>query len=67
MKLNLLDMKGKYDKHMLEELLPTLTEKQTKDLLEQTEYYYLCYPQGTGDDDLEQLLEDLYDLLVPET
>lgn len=53
-----------------EETLPTLLEglndKQKKSLLEETEYYLLCYPQGTGDPNLEDLLSLMYDYFYPE-
>lgn len=63
--MKLTNLKGQ-TKEQLQELLSTCSEYDTKDLLEQTEYYLLCYPQGTGDEQLEELLETMYDLLVPE-
>jgi hypothetical protein len=65
LKLKLLNLKNK-TKQELNQLLATLNEKQTKDLKEQQEYYLLCYPQGTGDSELEGLLADLDELWYPE-
>lgn len=65
MKLKLLNLKKKTEEE-LNELLKTLTDKQEKDLKEELDYYLLCYPQGTGDDDLEELMETLSLLWYPE-
>ena len=63
--MKLLSLLPKTKEEVLE-LLGTLTEKQTKDLKEQQEYYLLCYPQGTGDDQLEELLETLDQYWYPD-
>jgi hypothetical protein len=61
----LLNLKGKSSDE-LKELLSTLTEKQTQNLKEDQEYYLLCYPKGTGDEELEELLSELDQLWYPE-
>jgi hypothetical protein len=63
--MNLLNYK-QLTKEQLPEWLSTLTEKQLKDLKEQQEWYLLGYPQGTGDSDLEELLQNLDELWYPE-
>jgi hypothetical protein len=65
LKLDLLNLKTK-TKQELNQLLATLNEKQTQDLKNQQEYYLLCYPQGTGDNELEGLLSDLDELWYPD-
>jgi hypothetical protein len=65
MKPDLFSLKNKTP-DQLKEFLSTLSEKQTQDLKEQQEYYLLCYPQGTGDNELEELLSDLDQLWYPE-
>ena len=56
----------KLPKEELAAYLKDLTPKKLKDLEEEMEYYLLCYPQGTGDADLEDLLCDLSDYFYPE-
>ena len=46
--------------------LAELSESQLKNLSESVEYYLLSYPQGTGDQDLEDLLEVLAEYFYPE-
>lgn len=46
--------------------LSELTESQLSKLSESMDYYLLVYPQGTGDDDLEELLEVLSEYFYPE-
>lgn len=58
-KTNYLDPMLGLPSHEVVEYLGTLTESQTKNVQEEMEYYLLCYPQGTGDDELEELLETL--------
>jgi hypothetical protein len=47
-------------------LLSQLSPKKLKNLEESVEYYLLCYPQGTNDAELEELLANLYDHFNPE-
>ena len=63
MKLN--KLKGQ-TKQELERNLATLTEKQLKVLKEEADYYLLVYPQGTGDDELEDLLNLLTEMWYPD-
>ena len=66
MKSYLSPLKG-YSKEQLESHLSSLSDLQTKKLTEELEYYLLCYPQGTGDDELEELMELLSELLWPDS
>jgi hypothetical protein len=43
-----------------------MSDKQKKQLEESMEYYLLCYPQGTGDDLLEELLSQLSEYFYPD-
>jgi hypothetical protein len=63
--MDIFKLKGK-DKAALKEYLSTLTDKQTKDLIDLQEYYLACYPQSTGDSELEEVLADLDELFHPE-
>lgn len=63
MKLN--DLKG-FTKDELEKTLSTLSDTTVKYLKEEMEYYLLCYPQGTGDDELEDLMDTLTEVWYPE-
>jgi len=65
MKSFLFSLKGS-SKEDLEALLPSLSDKKKKDLEEELESYLLCYPQGTGDDELEDLMDLLAELFWPE-
>jgi hypothetical protein len=47
-------------------LLSQLSPKKLKNLEESVEYYLLCYPQGTNNAELEELLSDLFDHFNPE-
>jgi hypothetical protein len=66
MKPDLFSLKNKTPEQ-LKEFLSTLSEKQTQDLKDLQEYYLCCYPQGTGDSELEELLSDLDQLWYPES
>lgn len=61
----LFSLKGS-SKEDLESLLPSLSDKKKKDLLSDLEYYLLCFPQGTGDNELEDLMDLLSELFWPE-
>ena len=61
----LFSLKGS-SKEDLESLFPSLPDKKKKDLEEELEYYLLCYPQGTGDDELEELMGFLAELFWPD-
>ena len=61
----LFSLKGS-SKEDLESLLPSLSDKKKKDLEEELEHYLLCYPQGTGDDELEELMDSLAELFWPD-
>jgi hypothetical protein len=63
--MNLLNLKNQ-TKDELTEYLSSLTEKETKNLQEQQETYLLCYPKGTGDDELEELLQTLDQYWYPD-
>ena len=61
----LFSLKGS-SKEDLESLFPSLSDKKKKDLEEELGYYFLCYPQGTGDDELEELMGFLAELFWPD-
>ena len=48
-----------YETNQIVEVLKTLSKKQNDNLAEEVEYFLLTYPQGTGDDKLEDVLEIL--------
>jgi hypothetical protein len=50
----------------LTSLLLTLTDKKKEQLEKELEYYLLCYPMGTGDDELEDLMDLLSELMWPD-
>jgi hypothetical protein len=56
-----------YSTEQLKLHLSTLTETQLKLLNTDLEYWLLCYPQGTGDDELEELMDKLSELLWPDS
>ena len=61
----LFSLKGS-SKEDLESLLPSLSFSYQRELEEELEHYLLCYPQGTGDDELEELMGFLAELFWPD-
>ena len=47
-------------------LVATLSDKERKELLEEVEEILLLTPQGTGSEELEKTLNDLYLFFCPE-
>lgn len=59
-------LKQELSEEQLLAYLPEQTPSYLKNLLEEAEYYLLCYPQGTGNAALEELLSQLANFFYAE-
>jgi hypothetical protein len=66
MKTNYLDQFFGLSLEQVSNLLVDFSDKRKKDVEDEMEYYLLCYPQGTGDDELEETLEVLAEYFYPD-
>jgi hypothetical protein len=66
MKTNYLDQFFGLSLEQVSNLLVDFSDKRKKDVEDEMEYYLLCYPQGTGDDEFEETLEVLAEYFYPD-
>ena len=59
MKSLLYQLVSDYETNEILEVVKTFSKKQNDNLAEEVEYILLTYPQGTGDDKLEDVMEIL--------